>query len=145
MALASIYPIIFFFDPPNALTRSDPNIGEKTTGVRNETPNTPYFRQIKTNLLFLLVNTFLFLLNFDIIHRLNPRPKKEIILTVLIMPKTVNIMVSSNVKPTAVPIVGPPTNFNMLIKYTDMYLPNPENIPITRQQCKCNKCRSSLI
>ena len=108
--------MIFFFDPPKALTSNAPSTGEKTTGVKKETPKRPYFFQNVTNLLFRFVKSFLFLLNILSIQFLNPGPKVEIITTEVIIPIIVRPTVSQNVRPNAIPIAGPPINLNILAK-----------------------------
>jgi hypothetical protein len=108
--------MIFFFDPPKAFTSNAPITGEKTTGVRKETPKRPYFFQNETNLLFRLVKSFLFLLKILSIQFLNPGPNVEIISTEVIIPIIVRPTVSQNVSPKAIPIAGPPINLNILAK-----------------------------
>lgn len=142
MALISIYVIIFFFDPSNALTSNAPITGEKTTGVRKETPKRPYFFQKETNLLFRLVNNFLFLLNILSIHFLNPGPNVDMIRMVVIIPIIVIPTVSQNVRPNAIPMAGPPINLNILAKKTDKYLAITDKINITRQHYMYNIYKS---
>ena len=116
-------------------------IGEKIIGVRNETPNKPYFFHNVTNLLFLFVNNFLFLLNTLSNHLLNPGPKVERIITVVIIPNIVTITVSQKVNPNAIPIVGPPTNLNILARNTDRYFAKTDKTKITIQQYTYNTYR----
>ena len=56
-----IHKKILYFFSPNALAIKAPPIGERMTGVRNETPIIPYLLHILTFLLFATVNNLRFL------------------------------------------------------------------------------------
>lgn len=132
------------FDPPNALTNNAPRTGENMMGVKKETPNRPYFLQNVTNLLFLLLNSFRFLLKILSIQFLSPGPKEETTNTEVIIPEIVSKVVSQKLSPKAIPMVGPPINLNMLIKKTVTYFPIIVITIITIQRYMYNRHRSKV-
>jgi len=131
-ALKSIYEKIFLRWPPIVVTNNVPTTGENIIGVRNETPKMPYFRHKVTNVLFRLLNTFLFLVNLLRTQLRILSPAKVRITTVVIIPKLVSRAVSKTVNPAAIPVVGPKINLKELNRYTDRYFHNSLKIQFTK-------------
>jgi len=103
-------------EPPTAVTKSVPPIGVNINGVKNETPKTPYFFQIFTNLRFPLVNFLSENLNFLMIQGLSFSPASVSNTTLVIIPKIVKTAVSTMDNPEAIPSVGPAMNLKRLKK-----------------------------
>ena len=101
---------------PKLVSRIVPPIGVNNSGVRKVTPMRPYFFQIKTNLLFLFVNTFFRLKNLFNTFSRSIRPRKVKSKTLLIVPETVTNTVPTKLNPLAYPNVGPAMNFSMVSK-----------------------------
>ena len=87
-ALINMNKYTFFGLPPSAIISKVPTMGENKTGVKKETPNSPYPRHILTMRLFLDEKSFWRCLFFFSNQCRSRTPKVEITATVVIIPST---------------------------------------------------------
>jgi len=119
--MTDIHKKILYFFSPNALAIKAPPIGERMTGVRNETPKIPYLLHTLTFLLFATVNSLRFLPKRGKTLVLKKWKNRVINTTLIIIPKAVAKAVSILVKPRASPSKGPKINFTILETITVRY------------------------
>ena len=101
-----------------------PPMGVNSRGVSNEIPIKPNFLRVFIAKRFILVNLFAFsFFGKNLVHIFCIKSlEKTISETVVIIPITEQIAVSTHPNCNAKPVNGPPANFNMLIAMTEIYL-----------------------